>query len=84
MWKVPPVGSPRAVFTKGDALEHFDRPFAVSGILGRVVVVERGERRRRIGGIGAAGRWLASAISWAWRRGFAGTGRKTLIHPENR
>lgn len=84
MWKVPPLGAPRAVFTKGDALEHFDRPTAVTEVLGRVVEVERGRTRTRIGGVAARLRWLAAAAAWGWKRGFGGTGRKALIHRENR
>jgi hypothetical protein len=84
MWQVPPFGEPRAVFTKGDALKYCDRPFSVQGILGRVVEIQSGKKRRLISRRSGYARWAAAALSWGWRRSFARIARKALIHRESR
>jgi signal peptidase S26 family len=78
MWQVPPVGEPRAIFTKGDALPHCDRPVAVQGIVGRVVEVQSGRTRRRLLRTVGYARWAAAAVSWGWRRGIGLIARKAL------
>lgn len=69
MWQVPPRGEPRAVFTKGDALAFCDRPIAVAGVVGRVVEVERGRKRRMMSPSRRCVGWIAAAVTWGWRRG---------------
>jgi len=87
MWKVPPFGEPRVVFTKGDALPYLDRPVAVRGLLGRVVEIESGgarSRRRRLSGAAGYTRWIAAAAHWGWKQGMARIGRKALTHRKKR
>lgn len=68
MWQVPPRGVPRAVFTKGDALAFCDRPIAVSDVVGRVVEIERGRRRRKMSPSRRCAGWIAAAVTWGLRR----------------
>jgi len=82
MWKVPPLGTPRVAFTKGDALLSLDRPFAIQEVLGRVIGLERGAgadrfHRSVIGWRGYV-KWFAAAAAWGWRSVRVGTGRKAL------
>jgi signal peptidase S26 family len=88
MWRVPPIGIPRVAFTKGDALLYLDRPFAVRGILGRVVGIERVDgshrSRRKLSGWTGYANWLRAAVAWGWRSSMAGMGRKALTRREKR
>lgn len=75
VWKVPAFGEPRALFTKGDASEFCDRPVAAGGILGRVVAVAEGSRRRRLTRPAGYARWAAAVLSWGVRLGLRRIGR---------
>lgn len=79
IWMVPPVGEPRALYTKGDALSYLDRPIAAGNCLGRVVEVERGGTRRRVRRTGACMGWLSAAAGWTARRVLTGSRRGALI-----
>ena len=74
VWAVPPVGGPQALYTKGDALPHLDRPFAARSVIGRVVAIERDGGRRTLGRAASRARWVAIAASWVLRRGLRGLG----------
>jgi len=72
LWQIPPFGEPRVLYTKGDALPHFDRPVAASRCLGRVVEICRGGDRRRVRRAGTYIEWLGAATGWTLRRVLAG------------
>jgi hypothetical protein len=87
VWMVPPLSGAagaRAVYTKGDALPYLDRPVPAEGILGRVVEVRRGSRRRRIRRATTFWSWAATAARWGLGRRGRETGRSVLTHGENR
>lgn len=83
MWMVPPLGEPRVLYTKGDALPYLDRPVAARGCLGRVIEVERGSRKRRIRRAGTCIDWIGAATGWTARRVLAGMRRSALILRKN-
>ncbi len=83
IWMVPLLATPRSIYTKGDALAHLDRPHPVDGVLGRVVEIQAGERRRKVRRTTAFIKWVATAARWCLGRGSAGAGRIALTHREN-
>lgn len=83
IWMVPPLATPRSIYTKGDALAYLDRPCPVEGVLGRAVEIQAGERRRKVRRTTAYIKWVASAARWCLGRGAAGTGRIALTHWKN-
>ena len=83
IWTVPPLARPRSIYTKGDALPYLDRPCPADGVLGRVIEIQAGRRRRKIRRTTAYLGWVAAAARWCMDRGPSGNGRTASDHGEN-